>query len=162
MERLTLITDMLENDRHFSVDKFVDYFVKIVVNEKTKYSLREFVSANFAFLAFKITEHGGSRGQKYITATRADYWWMIKSAMGGGFIVSFTALIKNLISKLALPPFWQGFAYSVNYAAGFQAMHETDTTLATKQPATLITLRRIKSLICMALPLQSQEHRAAS
>jgi site-specific recombinase len=60
---------------------------------------------------------------------------MLRSAMGGGFIVSFTALVKNLIAKLALPPFWQGFTYSINYAAGFQIMHETHTTLATKQPA---------------------------
>jgi site-specific recombinase len=39
------------------------------------------------------------------------------------------------LSKAGLPPFWQGFAYSINYAAGFQIMHETHTTLATKQPA---------------------------
>lgn len=135
LERIMLITDMLDHNRHFSTEKFIDYFIRIVSNEKTKNSLRRFVSANVAFLAFKITEHGGSRGEKYITATRADFWWMVKSAMGGGFIVSITAFMKNMITKLPLPPFWQAFAYSTNYAYGFQAMHETHTTLATKQPA---------------------------
>lgn len=135
LDRLMVITDVLGNDHHFNADRFLDYFIKVISYEKKKNSIREFLSANLSFLAFKITEHGGTRGEKYITATRKDYWWMLKSAMGGGFIVSFTALIKNLITKVALPPFWQGFAYSVNYAAGFQVMHETHTTLATKQPA---------------------------
>ncbi|MDB5250145.1 MAG: site-specific recombinase Gcr [Segetibacter sp.] len=135
LERLLIITDVLDSDNHFNPDRFLNYFTKIIAFEKEKNSLREFISANFAFLAFKITEHGGTRGEKYITATRREYWFMIRSAMGGGFIVSFTAIIKNLISKLGLLPFWQGFAYSVNYAVGFQMMHETNTTLATKQPA---------------------------
>ncbi len=135
LERLLLITDVLDGNKNFSTDRFLDYFIKVVSYEKKKSSLREFVSANFAFLAYKITEHGGTRGEKYITATRSEYWLMIKSAMGGGFFISFTALIKNLIKKVPLAPFWQGFAYSVNYSAGFQIMHETHTTLATKQPA---------------------------
>ncbi|MCW3106724.1 MAG: hypothetical protein JWQ09_1230, partial [Segetibacter sp.] len=135
LERILLITDVLDSDKNFNTENFLDYFIKVIEYEKTKSSLRVFISANLAFLAFKITEHGGARGEKYITATRADYWLMMKSAMGGGFFVSFTALIKNLITKVALPPFWQGFAYSVNYAVGFQVMHETHTTLATKQPA---------------------------
>jgi site-specific recombinase len=135
LERLLLITDVLDSDKNFNANRFLDYFIRVISYEKKKNSIREFLSANLAFLAFKITEHGGKRGQKYITATRHDYWSMMKSAMGGGFIVSFTALIKNLITKVPLPPFWLGFSYSVNYALGFQIMHETRTTLATKQPA---------------------------
>lgn len=135
LERLLLITDVLDSDNNFNTDRFLDYFIRVISYEKKKNSIREFLSATFSFLAFKITEHGGTRGEKYITATRKDYWFMIKSAMGGGFIVSFTAIIKNLITKVSLPPFWQGFAYSVNYAVGFQVMHETNSTLATKQPA---------------------------
>jgi site-specific recombinase len=135
LDRLLIITDVLDSDKHFNTERFLDHFIKVITYEKKKNSVTEFISANLAFLAFKITEHGGTRGEKYITATRADYWLMMKSAMGGGFFISFTALIKNLITKVPLPPFWQGFAYSVNYALGFQVMHETHTTLATKQPA---------------------------
>lgn len=135
LERLLLITDVLDNDNKFNTERFLDYFIRIISYEKKKSSIRAFLSANLAFLAFKITEHGGTRGEKYITATRAEYWFMLKSAMGGGFFISFTAIIKNLIGKVGLPPFWQGFAYSVNYTLGFQIMHETNTTLATKQPA---------------------------
>ncbi|MCW3114718.1 MAG: hypothetical protein JWR18_3114 [Segetibacter sp.] len=135
LDRLLLITDVLDSDQHFNTERFLDYFIRIITYEKKKNSIRAFLSANLAFLAFKITEHGGARGEKYITATRAEYWFMLKSAMGGGFFISFTAIVKNLITKVGLAPFWQGFAYSINYAAGFQIMHETNTTLATKQPA---------------------------
>ena len=135
LERILLIADLLDGDHEFDEDRFVDYFIRVITFEKKKNSIREFLSTNLAFLAFKITEHGGNRGKKYITTTKKEYWSMIKSSMGGGFIVSFTALIKSLITKLPLPPFWLGFTYSLNYAAGFQLMHETHATLATKQPA---------------------------
>lgn len=135
LERLLLITDILDNDKHFNTERFLEYFIKVILYEKKKNSLREFFSANFSFLAYKITEHGGIRGEKYITTTRKEFWQMIKSAMGGGIIISFIAVIKNLLTRLALAPFWQGFFYSVNYSVGFQLMHETNTTLATKQPA---------------------------
>jgi site-specific recombinase len=135
LERLLVITDVLGNHHHFNAERFLDYFIQVITYEKKKNSISEFLSANLSFLAFKITEHGGRRGKKYITSTREDYLSMLKSSMGGGFIVSFTALIKNLITKVPMPPFWLGFSYSINYAIGFQLMHETNTTLATKQPA---------------------------
>jgi site-specific recombinase len=133
--RLLLITDVLNCDNCFNAERFASYFIRVIKYEKKKSSIREFISTNIAFLSYKITEHGGKRGKKYMTITRKEYWAMLRSSMGGGFIVSFTALIKNLLSKIPMPPFWLGFAYSLNYTAGFQAMHETRTTLATKQPA---------------------------
>jgi site-specific recombinase len=135
LERLLLITELLNCENCFNAERFTNYFLSVVAYEKRKNSIRNFISANFAFLTYKITEHGGNRGKKYITITRREYWSMIRSSMGGGFIVSITALVKTLISKVAMPPFWLHFTYSLNYAAGFQLMHETNTTLATKQPA---------------------------
>ena len=103
LERLLVITDVLGNDHHFNAERFLDYFIRVITCEKKKNSISEFLSANLSFLAFKITEHGGKRGKKYITSTREDYWSMLKSSMGGGFIVSFTALIKILITKVPMP-----------------------------------------------------------
>ena len=135
LERMLMITDALDHDLHFNAERFLNYFVRVVYFEKKKNSVREFLSANFGFIAYKITEHGGKRGEAYITTTRNQYWRIISAAMGGGVIISFIAVFKNLIAKVALAPFWQGFFYSVNYTIGFQLMHETNTTLATKQPA---------------------------
>lgn len=135
LERLYLLTDFIDNDRQFNTERFLDYFTKVIHYEKRKSSLREFISANFSFIAYQITEHSSKRGIHYITATRKEFWWLLKSAMGGGIIISFTAAIKNILTKLHLAPFWQAFAYSMNYFVGFQVMYETHTTLATKQPA---------------------------
>ncbi len=152
LERILMITDALDHDIHFNAERFLDYFTRVVSYEKKKNSVRAFVSANFSFIAYKITEHGGRRGEAYITTTQAQYWKMISAAMGGGFIISFIAVFKNLIGKMALAPFWQGFAYSINYSLGFQLMHETNTTLATKQPS------YTASAIASSLDIEKNKH----
>lgn len=60
---------------------------------------------------------------------------MMRSAMGGGWIVGFMAMLKILLSKLALAPFGFAFLYSLNYSLGFIAIHILHFTVATKQPA---------------------------
>jgi site-specific recombinase len=93
------------------------------------------MSQSLGYLAYQIAEHKGSKGGKYITATPAEFRSMLTSAMGGGAWVCLVVFIKNMITKLEMPIFWHGFAYSVNYSVGFILIEETHTTLATKQPA---------------------------
>ncbi len=135
IERMLLIIDALNADDYFDTDKFIEYFITVVKNENTKNSLGEFLSMNLGLLAYQIAEHKGKRGEKYITHSRFDFNQLFKSSMAGGFIVSFVAIIKNLLGLLHLPYFWQGMSYSTNYAAGFVLMDQTNATLATKQPA---------------------------
>jgi len=135
IERMLIIIDALDADNVFNTDRFVDYFVTVVRNENKKNSLGEFLSTNLGLLAYQIAEHKGRKGEKYISSTRKDFRMLFRSAMGGGLIVSFVAIIKNLLTMIHLPIFWQGFAYGTNYATGFVMMDSTNTTLATKQPA---------------------------
>lgn len=135
LQRILILNDVLDRDDHFEVGRFVDLFKVLVRNENRKNSIREFVSQGIGYLAYQIAEHKGDKGGKYITSTAKEYRKMVISAMWGGFIICFIAVFKNLLGKLALAPFWQGFMYSVNYSAGFIAIEETGSTLATKQPA---------------------------
>lgn len=135
LQRMQLIADILDADNQFDTGRFVDIFRLLVRNEKRKNSIKEFLSQGLGYLAYQIAEHKGNKGHKYITETRADYFKMIRSAMWGGLIISFTAILKNLIGKLKLAPFPLGFLYSINYSAGFILIEETKSTLATKQPA---------------------------
>jgi site-specific recombinase len=135
LDRISILVDLLDNDQHFDSGKFVDFFRMLVRNENRKNSLLEFMSQSMGYLAYQIAEHKGSKGGKYITSTWAEYNSMLKSAMGGGAWVCLVVFIKNLLTKLTLPVFWHGFAYSVNYSVGFVLIEETHTTLATKQPA---------------------------
>ncbi len=135
LQRMQLLLDVLDSDQQFDTGKLVDLFVGLVRNETRKNSIGEFLSQGFGYLAYRIAEHKGSKGDKYITSTRLEYWRMLGSAMWGGFIISFIAIFKNLLGKLAFAPFWQGFVYSLNYSAGFLIIEQTHSTLATKQPA---------------------------
>jgi site-specific recombinase len=135
LERMLIITDALDADTLFDTGRFVDYFVTVIKNENRKNSLRGFLSENLGLLAYQIAEHKGKKGEKYISATRKDYRALFRSSMGGGLVVSFVAITKNLLGLVHFPIFWQGFAYGTNYAAGFVLMDATHTTLATKQPA---------------------------
>lgn len=135
LQRMQLITDVLDSDEQFDTGSFVDLFRMLVRNEKRKNSIREFFSQGVGYLAYQIAEHKGNKGHQYITVTRKEYYRMIGSAMWGGFIISFIAILKNMIGKLKLAPFPLGFLYSVNYSAGFILIEQTRSTLATKQPA---------------------------
>lgn len=135
VDRMFIILDVLDMDNSFNTERFVLYFKTVVHNENRKNSIREFVSENTGYLAYQIAEHGGRTGEKFITTTRKEFWRMFRSAVGGGIIISFIGIIKNLLGKVAMAPFWQGFMYSVNYSLGFVLIQDTNSTLATKQPA---------------------------
>ncbi|MES2848220.1 MAG: hypothetical protein V4685_04150, partial [Bacteroidota bacterium] len=135
VDRMFIILDVLDSDDTFNTERFVMYFRTVVHNENTKYSIKEFTSENTGYLAYQIAEHGGRTGEKFITTTRQEFWRMFRSAAGGGIIISFIGIIKNLLGKISAAPFWQGFLYSTNYSLGFILIQDTGSTLATKQPA---------------------------
>jgi|CXWL01.1.fsa_nt_gi site-specific recombinase len=135
LERMLLVLDVLDADNKFDTGRFVDIFRMLVRNEKRKNSILEFLSQGVGYLAYQIAEHKGSKGHRYITDTRKEYYKMIGSAMWGGLIICFVAIFKNLVGKLKLAPFPLGFLYSVNYSMGFILIENTGATLATKQPA---------------------------
>jgi site-specific recombinase len=132
---LFIILDVLDSDNQLNTERFADYFKTVVHNENKKNSVREFLSENTGYLAYQIAEHGGRTGERYITTTRKEVWKMFWSAAGGGIIISVIGILKNLLGKLKLAPFWQGFLYSTNYSLGFILIQDTGSTLATKQPA---------------------------
>jgi site-specific recombinase len=135
IDRMFIIMDVLDMDCSFNTERFVTYFKTVVHNENRKNSVKEFLSENTGYLAYQIAEHGGRTGEKFISTTRAEFWRMFQSAVGGGIIISFIGIIKNLLNRVAAAPFWQGFLYSANYSLGFILIQDTGSTLATKQPA---------------------------
>ena len=135
INRLFIVIDVLDSDNALNTERFANYFKTVVHNENRKNSVKEFLSENTGYLAYQIAEHGGRTGERYITTTRKEFWKMFWSAAGGGIIISFIGIIKNLLGKMKLAPFWQGFLYSTNYSLGFVLIQDTGSTLATKQPA---------------------------
>ena len=135
LDRMTILVNVLDEQKNFDTARFVVFFKMLVRNENRRNSIREFMSQCMGYLAYQIAEHKGSKGSKYITSSREEYRAMVLSAMSGGGIICFVAIIKNLLTSMEMPIFWHGFAYSVNYSIGFVLIEETQSTLATKQPA---------------------------
>jgi site-specific recombinase len=135
IERLFMILDVLDDDQLFNTERFIQYFYKVIRFENRKNSIGEFLSDNLSMLAYQIAEHKGRKGESYIASSKKEFNSLFKSAMTGGFIISFIAIFKNLLGKLPLAPFWQGFLYGSNYSFGFVLMDQVGGTLATKQPA---------------------------
>ena len=133
--RMRLLLGGLDDNHEYRTNNLVDFFRVLVRNESRKTSIRELMSNSLGYVAYQIAEHKGAKGEKYITVSRKDYYKMIGSAMWGGLIICFVAVFKTLLGFVGFPPFWKGVAYSVNYSAGFVAIEETHSILATKQPA---------------------------
>jgi len=108
---------------------------ELVLEDNRKYSLRDVGRRATDLLALQVTENASKTGEHYAAATRPEYFAMLRSAAGAGIVVGFMALIKILMSKLAMAPIVQAFAYSMNYSLGFMLVHVLHFTIATKQPA---------------------------
>ncbi|HEY8027106.1 MAG TPA: site-specific recombinase [Burkholderiaceae bacterium] len=113
----------------------VGLFKELVRADNVKHSLTDLVSTNTELLALQVTENASRSGEHYVTRTRIEWWAMLRSAMGAGFIVGFMAMLKILAGKLALAPAGYAVLYSLNYALGFMLVHILHFTIATKQPA---------------------------
>jgi site-specific recombinase len=111
-------------------------FIEVLISQNSeRHSLRALFSDNFSLLARKIAERTAETGEHYITRNKAEYLAGIKSAVGGGFLTSFTTLIKFLVTSMGLTPFFAGLGASLNYAISFLGMHFAHFSLGTKQPS---------------------------
>jgi site-specific recombinase len=99
------------------------------------HSLRDVLRGNLSLLARKIIERAGHTGEHYIAATKREYWKMLASAAGGGFLTAGTAVGKFFTKWQHYPMFIDGMASTVNYAGSFILMQLLGFTLATKQPS---------------------------
>ncbi len=98
-------------------------------------SFVQLMSDNLRLLARKVIERAGRTGEHYVTSSRREYWGMLGSAAGGGFLTLGTAAAKFLIKWGHWPLFVDGLLSSIDYAASFVVMQLLGFTLATKQPS---------------------------
>jgi site-specific recombinase len=98
-------------------------------------SLRQLARQNLGLLARKVIERVGHTGEHYVTASRREYFKMLASAAGGGFLTAFTVIAKFITKHGHFAPFIDGLLSAGNYAASFLLMQFLGFTLATKQPS---------------------------
>ncbi|MBA2545049.1 MAG: gliding motility protein [Deltaproteobacteria bacterium] len=98
-------------------------------------SFTQLMADNLRLLARKVIERAGRTGEHYVTSSRNEYFRMLTSAMGGGFLTLGTAVLKFFVKWGAFSPFLDGLLSSVVYAGSFVLMQLIGFTLATKQPS---------------------------
>lgn len=113
----------------------VALFVQLLRAENRRLSLTEFWSQNVELLAQRITGNASKTGEHYVTSTRSEYFLMLRSALGAGFIVAFMALLKVDMGREPHAPIVSAVLYSLNYGLGFVLIYILRFTIATKQPA---------------------------
>lgn len=114
---------------------FVGLFKELVHGECHKNDVRQHWQANMELLALRVTENASRTGEHYITASRREYFELLRSAMGAGFIITLMAMIKLWLGKQHYAPLTEAILFSLNYGLGFVIIHILHFTVATKQPA---------------------------
>lgn len=117
-----------------SLNNSVSLFKSIVESINKRNSVSDLYKKNSGMLAYQIAEHKSASGEHYITTTRSEYSAFFYAAVAGGVIIAFAAIIKALLHKIHMAPFWQYFCYGLNYAIAFVTLFITGASLATKQP----------------------------
>lgn len=98
-------------------------------------SFMQLMSDSMRLLARKVIERAGRTGEHYVTSSRREYFGMLASAAGGGFLTCFTAVGKFFIKWGHWPLFIDGVLSAGLYAGSFILMQLLGFTLATKQPS---------------------------
>lgn len=136
LNRLGILLPFLVIDRE--EDKTVNSIrlaLKLIRYNCKKNNVAKLIGESTQTISYEITQHTAKTGEHYITQTKTDYFKMLFTAMGGGFIVGVLCVLKILLSKAEVSDFGHAFLYSMNYSMGFILIYLMGFTLATKQPA---------------------------
>lgn len=129
---LLLAIDQNESGKNVLILKLISNLIK---ESHERSSLLALFSQTTQLLSQKITERNAQTGEHYIAKDNAEYFKILKAAMGGGALTSVTVVVKTLTGALKIVGFVEGFLFSLNYSLSFLTIHFLHFTLATKQPA---------------------------
>ncbi|MDR1424436.1 MAG: site-specific recombinase [Azoarcus sp.] len=113
----------------------VAFFKRLVRAECRKNQVTDYWHTNVRLLSKRMTESAANTGEKYITATRREYFGMLGSAALGGVVIAIMAAFKIALSRQGMAPLTEALCFCLNYGIGFALIHTLGGTVATKQPA---------------------------
>ncbi len=113
----------------------VTLFKQLVRAECRKNRLSDYWGQNVELLSLRMIESASKTGEHYITASRGEYFDMLRSAALGGLIIAFMSAFKLILGRQGMAPLNEALAFCLNYGLGFVLIHMLGGTVATKQPA---------------------------
>ncbi len=108
---------------------------QLIRAECRKNKLSDYWGQSVDLLSLRMTESASRTGERYITATRSEYFGILRSAALGGLIIAFMAAFKVILERQGFAPLSEALAFCLNYGIGFVLIHIFGGTVATKQPA---------------------------
>lgn len=132
LDRLLLLLPAVLQDHVFDPRKVLATIVREGIEERRFTGL---LRRSTHLLARKVVEHSAEVGKHYIATDRAEYFHLLRAAMGGGLVMGVATLAKLKIAALELPTAYDGLFAGVNYAAAFVLIQALGFSVATKQPA---------------------------
>jgi site-specific recombinase len=136
LERLANVIACLGREEQTNcITHIAELWQELAIAECRHNDLRRFWGQNTELVALRVTENAGKSGEHYITATRTDYFAMLRAAAGGGCAVAVMAALKIAAAKLSLAPLTEVLVNCLIYGLGFVLIHLMHFSVATKQPA---------------------------
>lgn len=137
IERLETLLQILTRESELGSPNLevVRLFKELVYSECHKNDVTEHWQQNMELMSLRVTENASRAGEHYITSNRAEYFALMRSAMGAGIIISIMAAIKLILAQQHFAPLTEAILFSLNYGIGFVIIHILHFTVATKQPA---------------------------
>ncbi len=137
LDRLETIFSIIVGIKNKTTVKIeaLSLFKTLVYAECHKNDVRQHFRENVELIALRVTENASRAGEHYITVTRSEYFKLMRSAIGAGFIIAIMAVLKILIGKQHFAPLTEAILFGLNYGLGFVLIHALHFTVATKQPA---------------------------
>lgn len=140
LERIAALLEVLTQlriERNInSIAPQVTRLIKQLIRaECRKNKLSDYWGQNVDLLSLRMTESASRTGERYITATRGEYFGIVRSAALGGLIISLMAALKIILGRQGFAPLSEALTFCLNYGIGFVLIHVLGGTVATKQPA---------------------------
>jgi site-specific recombinase len=132
LERIELLQTWLSGEDPLHVLRSVMNTVRV---ERRFQGVRALWRENMRLLSRRIAERNAETGEHYIASTRSQYRHMLAISAAGGALMAIAVYLKFAITAAHMPPFWEGFFASLNYAGVFVLIALAHFTVATKQPA---------------------------
>lgn len=134
-ELLGIVGALRQDPNEQAYPRFIALFKRLVEAQCHKNDLSQHWRENMALMSLRVTENASRTGEHYITETRAEYFGLMRSAMGAGCIIALMAMLKIGAASKHLAPLTEAIVFSLNYGLGFVLIHLLHFTVATKQPA---------------------------
>ncbi|MBV9948158.1 MAG: hypothetical protein JOZ69_14990 [Myxococcales bacterium] len=132
LDRLVALADL----RHTRADAVVGAMVTSLVRDVLRsVSGRRLFARSADLVVQNIVDGAAHVGRAYLEGEKSSWGAAFCAGAAGGALMLLATLVKFFLSGLHLPTFYEGLAFSANYASVFCAAYLLHATIATKLPA---------------------------